>query len=82
MEKQRICVIGGGLSGLITTIALNRLNLSVDLFANNFYDKMINKNFVCIVGGAGHIGTPLGLALSSKGYNVILIDKNRENVII
>ena len=38
MEKQRICVIGGGLSGLITTIALNRLNLSVDLFANNFYD--------------------------------------------
>ena len=39
MEKQRICVIGGGLSGLITTIALNRLNLSVDLFANNFYDN-------------------------------------------
>jgi len=41
---------------------------------------MINKNFVCIVGGAGHIGTPLGLALSSKGYNVILIDKNEENI--
>ena len=41
---------------------------------------MINKNFVCIVGGTGHIGTPLGLALSSKGYNVILIDKNKENI--
>ena len=41
---------------------------------------MINKNFVCIVGGAGHIGTPLGLTLSSKGYNVILIDKNKENI--
>ena len=41
---------------------------------------MINKNFVCIVGGAGHIGAPLGLALSSKGYNVILIDKNKENI--
>ena len=41
---------------------------------------MINKNFICIVGGAGHIGTPLGLALSSKGYNVILIDKNEENI--
>ena len=41
---------------------------------------MINKNFVCIVGGAGHIGIPLGLALSSKGYNVILIDKNKENI--
>ena len=40
---------------------------------------MIDGNFVSIVGGAGHVGTPLGLALSSKGYNVILIDKNKEN---
>ena len=40
---------------------------------------MINGNFVSIVGGAGHVGVPLGLALSSKGYNVILIDKNRKN---
>jgi len=41
---------------------------------------MINGNFISIVGGAGHVGTPLGLALSSKGYNVILIDKNKENI--
>ena len=41
---------------------------------------MINGNFVSIVGGAGHVGAPLGLALSSKGYNVILIDKNKENI--
>ena len=41
---------------------------------------MINENFVSIVGGAGHVGAPLGLALSSKGYNVILIDKNKENI--
>ena len=41
---------------------------------------MINRNFVSIVGGAGHVGTPLGLALNSKGYNVILIDKNKENI--
>ena len=40
---------------------------------------MIDGNFVSIVGGAGHVGAPLGLALSSKGYNVILIDKNKEN---
>ena len=40
---------------------------------------MINKNFIGIVGGAGHVGAPLGLALSSKGFNVILIDKNKEN---
>ena len=41
---------------------------------------MINRNFVSIVGGAGHVGAPLGLALNSKGYNVILIDKNKENI--
>ena len=41
---------------------------------------MIHGNFVSIAGGGGHVGTPLGLALSSKGYNVILIDKNKENM--
>ena len=41
---------------------------------------MINGNFVSIVGGVGHVGAPLGLALSSKGYNVILVDKNKENI--
>ena len=41
---------------------------------------MINSNKVSIVGGAGHVGTPLGLVLSSKGYNVTLIDKNQKNI--
>ena len=41
---------------------------------------MINQNFVSIVGGAGHVGAPLGLALSSKGYEVILIDKNKKDI--
>ena len=41
---------------------------------------MINRNFISIIGGAGHVGTPLGLALSSKGYNVVLIDKNQRNI--
>ena len=41
---------------------------------------MINRNCVCVVGGAGHVGAPLGLALSSKGFKVILIDKNSKNI--
>tara|TARA_B100000953_G_C18002592_1_gene415584 strand:+ start:383 stop:1309 length:927 start_codon:yes stop_codon:yes gene_type:complete len=41
---------------------------------------MIKKNRICIIGGAGHIGTPLGVVLSSKGYNVILVDKNIKNI--
>ena len=41
---------------------------------------MIDRNYICIIGGAGHVGAPLGLALSSKGYNVALIDKNQQNI--
>ena len=40
---------------------------------------MFNKT-ICIIGGAGHVGAPLGLAFSSKGYKVILIDKNIKNI--
>ena len=41
---------------------------------------MINKRTISIIGGAGHVGFPLGLILSSKGYNVNLIDKDRDNL--
>ena len=39
MEKQKICIIGGGLSGLITALVLSKLNLKIDLITGN-----INKN--------------------------------------
>jgi len=32
MEKQKICIIGAGLTGLVTAISLSRLNLDIDLF--------------------------------------------------
>ena len=31
MEKQKVCIIGGGLTGLVTAITLSRLNLKIDL---------------------------------------------------
>lgn len=33
---------------------------------------------ICIIGGAGHIGFPLGLYLSSKKNDVYLYDKNKK----
>jgi len=33
-------------------------------------------NKVCIVGGCGHVGLPLGLAFASKGFFVTLMDLN------
>jgi len=36
---------------------------------------MINKRKISIIGGAGHVGYPLRLIFSSKGFEVNLIDK-------
>jgi 2-octaprenyl-6-methoxyphenol hydroxylase len=33
MEKQKICIIGGSLTGLVTAIALSKLNCHIDLIA-------------------------------------------------
>ncbi len=41
--------------------------------------KKINKS-LSIIGGAGHVGFPLGLAFASKNYDVCLIDKNFESL--
>ena len=38
------------------------------------------KRNISIIGGAGHLGFPLGLIFSSKGFNVSLIDKNLANI--
>jgi len=41
---------------------------------------VIYSNNICVIGGAGHVGAPLGLVLSAKGYNVTLLDKNKKNI--
>ncbi len=38
------------------------------------------KRNISIIGGAGHVGFPLGLIFSSKGFNVSLIDKHTKNI--
>lgn len=35
---------------------------------------------VCIIGGAGHVGFPLGLALAEAGKRVVLYDTNTTNL--
>ncbi len=31
---------------------------------------------ICVVGGSGHVGLPLSIALADKGFRVIIYDKN------
>ena len=35
MNKQKICIIGGSLTGLVTAISLSKLNCEIDLVINN-----------------------------------------------
>ena len=39
---------------------------------------MLNKRKISVIGGAGHVGFPLGLIFSSACFSVKLIDKNKK----
>ena len=41
----------------------------------------INHKEISIIGGAGHVGFPLGLVFASKNFKVNLIDKNKDFLI-
>src|SRR5262245_10433180 len=42
--------------------------------------KYVEAGPLTIVGGCGHVGLPLGLAFSRKGFHVDLVDMNAEHV--
>ena len=42
---------------------------------------ILDKNSISIIGGAGHVGFPLGLAFALKKYDVKLVDINSENLL-
>ena len=48
MEKQKICIIGGGLTGLITAITLSKLNLKVDLITGNINQYIKSNRTIAI----------------------------------
>ena len=41
---------------------------------------MNSKRNISIIGGAGHVGFPLGLIFGSKGFKVSLIDKDLKKI--
>ena len=36
MNKQKVCIIGGGLAGLSTSIALSKCGIDIDLISRDF----------------------------------------------
>jgi 2-octaprenyl-6-methoxyphenol hydroxylase len=43
MEKQKVCIIGGGLTGLTAALILGKLNLNVELVIDNFNNNSKNQ---------------------------------------
>ena len=48
MKKQRICIIGGGLTGLVTAAVLSNLNVDIDLISDNGILKKISNRTTAV----------------------------------
>ena len=48
MKKQKICIIGGGLTGLITAITLSKLNCDIDLIVGDINQNLKSNRTIAI----------------------------------
>ena len=48
MKKQKICIIGGSLTGLVTAISLSKLNCEIDLFTNNLNENVKSNRTIAV----------------------------------
>ena len=48
MKKQKVCIIGGGLAGLITAATLSKLNLKIDLVTGVSYQPIRSNRSTAI----------------------------------
>ena len=44
MKKQKICIIGGSLTGLVTAISLSKLHCDIDLIVDNNINQNIQSS--------------------------------------
>ena len=48
MKKQKICIIGGSLTGLVTAISLSKLNCEIDLIIPNINQNQKSNKTIAI----------------------------------
>ena len=48
MDKQKICIIGGGLTGLVTAISLSKFDFEIDLITENIIKKPKSPRTIAI----------------------------------
>ena len=80
MKKQKICIIGGSLTGLVTAISLSKLNCEIDLIVDDFNknlksNRTIAMSIVTAVGSFGYFLSPLltEYSLTENGWQNTLL---------
>ena len=48
MKKQKICIIGGSLTGLVTAISLSKLNCEIDLITGNVKQNLKSNRTIAV----------------------------------
>ncbi len=48
MEKQKICIIGGSLTGLVTAVSLSKLNCEIDLITGNLVKNLKSSRTIAV----------------------------------
>ena len=67
MEKQKICIIGGSLTGLITALSLSNLNCEIDLVTGNINQSKKSTRSIAVSDHNFDFVNRLNIYKSSKG---------------
>ena len=66
MKKQKICIIGGSLTGLVTAISLSKLNCHIDLITDNVNKNIKSSRTIAISENNFHFLDKLKISKSFK----------------
>ncbi len=62
MKKQKICIIGGSLTGLVTAISLSKLNFEIDLITGNFVNNSKSSRTITVSENNFHFLNKLNIS--------------------
>ena len=66
MKKQKICIIGGSLTGLVTAISLSKLNCKIDLITGNLVKNFESRRTIAFSENNFHFLNKLNISKSLK----------------
>ena len=64
MKKQKICIIGGSLTGLVTAISLSKLNCKIDLITGNLAKNFESSRTIAVSENNFHFLNKLNISKS------------------